>query len=312
MDQGVIFNIQRYSIHDGPGIRTTVFLKGCPLNCFWCQNPESQALKPEIFLDRGKCTGCGKCIDVCPTGATHLSEGSPAIERNACTGCGKCVEICPNEARRLAGRNVTVDEVMRHVLRDVKFYENSGGGVTLSGGEPTTQPDFALSILKKCKEVGLHTALDTCGYASWTVLKKLLDHTDLVLFDIKHVDSRKHHEAAGKDNRLILSNAKRIADHKPIRIRVPLIPGFNDAPEAVRAIVAFVKKELNSVPIDLLPYNRLGESKYELLERDYSSLQSQEEGQIRALESLLNSEGECTAALPAGEVATLDDLVAGR
>ena len=312
MDQGIIFNIQRYSIHDGPGIRTTVFLKGCPLRCLWCQNPESQILKPEIFLDRGRCTRCGKCMAVCPTGATHLSEGSPAIERNACTGCGKCVAICPNEARRLAGRNVTVDEVMRHVLRDVKFYENSGGGVTLSGGEPTAQPDFALSILKKCKEAGLHTALDTCGYASWTVLKKLLDQTDLVLFDIKHMDPRTHHEATGKDNRLILSNAKRIADHKPIRIRVPLIPGFNDAPEQVRAIVAFVKQELNSVPIDLLSYNRLGESKYDLLGRDYSSLQSQEEGQMRVLESLLNSEGEPTEAPPAVESVGLNDLAAGR
>ena len=312
MDQGVIFNIQRYSIHDGPGIRTTVFLKGCPLRCFWCQNPESQALKPEAFLDKGRCTGCGKCIAVCPTGATHLSEGSSAIERNACTGCGKCVEICPNEARRLVGRNVTVDEVIRHVLRDVKFYENSGGGVTLSGGEPTAQPDFALSILKKCKEAGLHTVLDTCGFGSWTILKKLLDHTDLVLFDIKHMDPRKHQEATGKDNRLILGNAKRIVDHKPVRIRVPLIPGFNDAPEEVRAIVAFVKKEFNSVPIDLLPYNRLGESKYDLLERDYSPLQSQEESRIRTLESLLNSEGEPTAAPAEGEVGRLDDLVAGR
>lgn len=289
MEKGVIFNIQRYSIHDGPGIRTTVFLKGCPLKCFWCQNPESQVIKPEIFLDRKKCTLCGRCIVVCPTGATSLSKESLAIERSACTGCRKCVEVCPNEARRLVGRNVTVDEVIRHVLRDVRFYENSGGGVTLSGGEPTAQPHFALSILKKCKGAGLHTAFDTCGYVSWTMMKKLLDHTDLVLYDLKHMDPKKHYEATGKDNRLILRNVKRIAGHKPLRIRVPIIPGFNDTPGEIRAIAHFVKKALNSAPIDLLPYNRLGENKYELLERNYSPLQSQEDSHMKALESILSS-----------------------
>jgi pyruvate formate lyase activating enzyme len=289
MEKGVIFNIQRYSIHDGPGIRTTVFLKGCPLRCFWCQNPESQDLKPEILLDRKKCTLCGKCIAICPTGASRLSEETLTLERMVCNGCGKCVEVCPNEARKLVGRCITVDEIMHPVLRDVKFYENSGGGVTLSGGEPTAQSRFALSILQKCKERGLHTVLDTCGCAPWSMMKKLLDYVDLVLYDIKHMDPQKHYEATGKDNRLILRNVMRIGDHKPLRIRVPLIPEFNDGPEEIRTIARFVKKELNSVPIDLLPYNKLGENKYDLLDKDYSPLQSQEDSYIQVLQAIVNS-----------------------
>ena len=289
MEKGIIFNIQRYSIHDGPGIRTTVFLKGCPLRCFWCQNPESQDLPPQILFDRKKCTLCKSCIAVCPTQAIRLSDGKLTIDKKACKGCGKCVEVCPNESRRLVGKVATVDEVMHQVLRDVKFYENSGGGVTLSGGEPTAQSRFALAILQKCKERGLHTALDTCGYAPWTMMKKLVDHVDLVLYDLKHMDPKKHREATGKDNRLILKNVTRIADHKPLRIRIPLIPGFNDSHEDIRAIARFVKKELDSVPIDLLPYNKLGESKYDLLDKNFSPLQSQEESYLEALQALINS-----------------------
>ncbi len=288
MGKGIVFNIQRYSIHDGPGIRTTVFLKGCPLRCFWCQNPESQDLNPQILLDRKKCTLCGNCIAICPTKAIRLSDEKLTIDRKACKGCGKCVEVCPNEARRLVGKYATVDEIMHHVLRDVKFYENSGGGVTLSGGEPTAQPRFVLAILKRCKEEGLHTALDTCGYAPWTTMKKLLDHVDLVLYDLKHMDPKKHYDATGKDNRLVLRNVTRIADHKPLRIRVPLIPGFNDSPEDIRALARFVKKELDSVPIDLLPYNKLGENKYDLLDKSYSPLQSQEESYLEALQAIVN------------------------
>jgi pyruvate formate lyase activating enzyme len=288
-EKGVIFDIQRYSIHDGPGIRTTVFLKGCPLRCFWCQNPESQAIKPEIFFDRDKCTLCKRCIAACPTGAARLSEAIMAIDRGLCTGCGKFVEVCPAEARRLIGRTVTADEVMLHVLKDVRFYAHSGGGVTLSGGEATAQPHFALSLLQKCKEAGLHTALDTCGYASWTQLKKLLAYTDLVLYDIKHLDPRRHLAATGRDNRLILANIRKIAGWKPFRIRIPLIPGFNDSPEEVRAIARFVKNELNSEDIDLLPYNRLGEGKYAFLDKSHSQLQTQDDCRVQALESLLKS-----------------------
>ncbi len=266
-NSGIIFNIQRYSIHDGPGIRTTVFLKGCPLKCFWCQNPESQNLKPEILVKKEACTACGHCVDICPNKASSISGATAVIQREKCTGCGKCVEACPNEARSLVGKRVTVDEVFQELLKDKKFYANSGGGVTLSGGEPTSQPEFASSILQKCKDAGLHTAIETCGFASWTNMQELLKYTDFVLYDIKCIDPEKHKKATGRDNSLILSNAKKIAKYKPMKIRVPLIPTFNANTEEISLITRFVKRELKVSEIELLPYNKFGESKYDRLGR---------------------------------------------
>ena len=285
MPPGVIFNIQRYSIHDGPGIRTTVFLKGCPLRCFWCQNPESQTQRAELFFDQSKCNSCARCVAVCPTGASDMGGEKSRVDRRSCTGCGKCAEVCPTEARRVIGQVLTSEEVMRQVLRDLRFYENSGGGVTLSGGEPTAQPHFALSILQKCKEAGIHTALDMCGHAPWSTLKELLAYTDFVLYDIKHLNPRQHQRATGKDNRLILRNVRRIFPYRPMRIHVPVIPGFNDSPEAVKAIARFVKTELGPVAIDLLPYNKMGEGKYKLLGRDCSPLETQDERDMELLQA---------------------------
>jgi pyruvate formate lyase activating enzyme len=286
-DHGVVFNIQRYSIHDGPGIRTTVFLKGCPLRCFWCQNPESQSGRPELLLDRRKCTLCGACYRACQNGAIRLDGDSPVFHRGVCRGCGRCVALCPNEARSVSGRSMTVAEVMREVLKDLKFYENSGGGVTLSGGEPLAQPEFARLIFKQCKQLELHTTLDTCGYAPWSDIEKLLKHVDLVYFDIKHLNAAKHDEATGYDNRLILENARRIAKLKPMRVRVPLIPGFNDSVEAVGEIADFVRNELGGPDIDLLPYNRMGEVKYDFLDKTHSPLPSQADAHLRTLEAIL-------------------------
>lgn len=283
---GIIFNIQRYSIHDGPGIRTTVFFKGCPLECFWCQNPESQRRKPEIFLDKENCTCCGLCVAVCPTGASALTDGHSVIERRKCEGCGDCVEKCINDARTLIGKYVTVNEIVQEVLRDKKYYDNSGGGVTLSGGEPLYQPEFARSILKSCKQSGLHTAIETCGYAPWSTMEKLLEYTDLVLYDIKCIDPKKHRDATRQSNELILENAKKLARCIPMRVRVPLISGFNDFPQEVRAILNFVKKELGTVEIDLLPYNKLGECKYRRLDRPAIELQSTDENHLKVLEKL--------------------------
>lgn len=281
--KGVVFNIQRYSIHDGPGIRTTVFLKGCPLRCYWCQNPESQRKQPEVFLDKDKCTLCGQCVAVCPSEASSLSATSSIIDRSKCIGCGKCAEVCPNGARKLVGGYMTVDEVMEEVLKDVSFYKNSGGGVTLSGGDPVSQPRFALAILQSCKEAGLHTVLDTCGYARWVTIERLLKYTDLVLYDIKHMDAARHRGGTGRLNSIILENAKRIAKFKPMRVRVPLVPGFNDSAEEVRGIAHFVKKEIGLVDIDLHPYNKLGEAKYERLDKIRPHLETQNEEYVQKL-----------------------------
>ncbi len=290
MDTGIVFNIQRYSIHDGPGIRTTVFLKGCPLRCFWCQNPESQKMEPQILFDEKKCTSCGECLKVCPSGATSRSDGRIRVDRGRCKASGKCAEVCPNEARKVAGRSMTVDEVMREVMRDVKFYENSGGGVTLSGGDPLAQPDFALSILQRCKRAGLHTALDTCGYAPWTTLEKVLPYVDLFLFDIKHPDPAAHRQGTGRDLDLILQNAKEISKRGKMRVRVPLIPGFNDSPEVVRQIARFVREELHIADVDLLTYNPLGEGKYELLGMLCSPRPYIEEARFEELKAAVRSE----------------------
>ena len=284
---GVVFNIQRCSLHDGPGIRTTVFLKGCPLRCFWCQNPESQAGGLEVLLDRRKCTLCGACHRACPNGAVRLEGGKPVFNRSDCRGCGRCVPACPNEARTISGKEMTVEEVLQEVLKDLKFYKKSGGGVTLSGGEPLAQPRFAGELFKRCKGEGLHTTLDTCGYTRWSSIKGVLEYVDLVLFDIKHLNAVKHAEATGSDNRLILENAKRTAKLKPIRVRVPLIPGFNDSTETVGEIVRFAEDELGCPAIDLLPYNRLGEIKYDFLDKPGPALASPTDDHLRMLESLI-------------------------
>jgi pyruvate formate lyase activating enzyme len=271
---GIIFNIQRYSIHDGPGIRTTVFLKGCPLSCFWCQNPESQHKKPELFFQKDRCTACGACIPVCPNTANTLLDGIIFIDRDKCQGCGKCVEACPSTVRTLMGRYATVDEIMNEILRDKRFYKKSGGGITLSGGEPTAQADFALALLEKCKSAGLHTAIETCGYSPWPTVERFMEFTDLFLFDIKCMNPERHRESVGRSNDLILENAARIAKSKPIRIRVPVIPGFNDNPDEILAIARFAKDNLGNCAVDLLPYNRMGESKYDRLSRPLVCLES--------------------------------------
>jgi pyruvate formate lyase activating enzyme len=275
--KGVIFNIQHYSIHDGPGIRTTVFLKGCPLRCLWCQNPESQATRPEIFFDSEKCKGCGTCVQVCPEGAIELGEGRSRTNRDLCQGAGKCAEVCPNEARNLMGTYVTAGEVFKRVAADAIFYQRSGGGVTLSGGEPLAQPQFAISLLKLCKEAAIHTTLDTCGYARWETVRQILEYVDLVLYDFKHIDPVEHEKYTGVSNDLILDNARRIHELSiPMLARVPLIPGYNDTAENVAATARFIATELgNSIKVHLLPYHRLGETKYERMEKPEKSISVQ-------------------------------------
>ncbi len=288
--KGLIFNIQRYSIHDGPGIRTTVFLKGCPLRCFWCQNPESQEMKPELLLDRSRCSSCGRCAEVCPSSVNVLIGDRIKMHRDKCRGCGECADACPNGARKLSGKWVTAEEVMDEILRDKVFYDNSGGGVTLSGGEPLMQADFCLQLLRRCKEEGLNTALDTCGYAPEQTLMNVLAFTDLVLYDMKCLDTAKHRNATGRSNELILKNAKIIAQSKEMHFRIPLVPGFNDSEEEIRDIAMYVRKELGRFNINLHAYNTLGEGKYDRLDRPNVRLVPQSDEDVEKLKEILTSE----------------------
>jgi pyruvate formate lyase activating enzyme len=272
---GIIFNIQHYSIHDGPGIRTDVFLKGCFLRCAWCQNPESQSLKPELFYFKEKCTGCGKCIAICSTQAIRIEDMKSITDRRKCQGCGKCVQVCPNEARSLLGKEMRVMEVFRDIKGDEIFYKRSNGGMTLTGGEPLFQPCFSRNLLTICQQAGIHTAIETCGHADWRIFRDVLQHVNLVLFDLKHMSSDKHREYTGVPNELILDNARRIYHELkiPVWARIPVIPGYNDSVENIDTTAKFVAKELDtSVPVHLLAYHRLGESKYERLFKESNNI----------------------------------------
>ncbi len=271
---GTVFNIQRFSIQDGPGIRTTVFLKGCPLKCLWCSNPESQTSLPEMAHRDSLCVGCGACVKVCDQGATRLVSNEKGfkveIDRTKCRTCGKCVEACLAGARKIYGQTMSAEEVFNEVRRDIDFYSNSGGGVTASGGEPLSQVDFVTELFRQCKRIGIHTAIETCGYASVSDVEKILRETDLVLYDLKLVNSREHRKFTKKFNKLILSNARMIVEKRvPIIIRVPLIPGINDSEENLDGIAQFVSELDHEQQVDLLPYHRFGEGKYKMLDRDY-------------------------------------------
>lgn len=258
MERGKILNIQRYCLHDGPGIRTTVFLKGCPLTCDWCHNPESQSQTPEVRVIESRCARCGQCVQVCPErDSGPINEESPQ-----CTRCGACVDQCPTGARQLLGQDMSVSQVMQVVLRDRLFYDNSRGGVTFSGGEPLLQPAFLRELLVAARQQCVHTALDTCGFADLTTLLELAPFVDLFLYDIKCMDDQKHLAHTGVSNRKILDNLQALSGiHDNIWVRVPLIPGFNDAAPLLKAAAKFVASLPAVRQVNLLPYHRLGTSK---------------------------------------------------
>lgn len=268
-EEGIIFNIQRYSIHDGPGIRTTIFLKGCPLRCKWCSNPESINPIPEIFLRDERCDQCGKCLEVCIPQAISLGENSIEIDRTKCDLCLKCEEICPTSVINCTGKKVSVNEVVLEAMQDEIFYNNSGGGITISGGEPLFQPKFTLNLLKQFKERAIHTTIDTTGFASWEDFNEILNYTDLVLFDIKHLNSQVHLKFTGVKNELILRNLENVLKKNvKIWIRVPVIPDFNDSSEYMEELAMFLKdKSVDKV--SLLPYHEWGKHKYKFLGRVY-------------------------------------------
>ena len=257
----IVFDIEKFAVHDGPGIRTVVFLKGCPLRCIWCHNPESQSFEPEVLFDSAKCTRCGSCAAVCPENCHRLTDAEHAFARDRCRRCGRCMENCPTGALKLAGREMSVSEVLTEVLRDEPFYRNSGGGLTLSGGEPLAHYAFTAALLEAAKQTGLHTAVETSGFAPWEHIEALLPVTDLWLWDVKAAPD-KHEELTGVPAGPILENlAKLDASGAAIVLRCPLVPGVNDDETALRHIADTTNKFTHVRQIDLEPYHPLGEGK---------------------------------------------------
>jgi pyruvate formate lyase activating enzyme len=267
---GSIFNIQKFSIHDGPGIRTTVFFKGCPLRCQWCHNPESQQTGQQVMIWSARCIRCGACIESCPQGAITLGEAGAVTDLELCDQCGDCIEDCYAQARELVGREASVAEVMAEIESDRLFYEESGGGATFSGGEPLMQPDFLLALLKACKAQEIHTTVDTCGFASWNVLERVRPYTDLFLFDLKLMDDARHQQYTGSSNEPIMRNLRLLSESgQAIRLRIPVIPGINDGPEQIRQIGEFAAGLPHLDEVDILPYHNIAAEKYRRLNRVY-------------------------------------------
>lgn len=266
--EGVVFNIQRYSLHDGPGIRTIPFFKGCPMRCKWCSNPESQKPQPELMFQSDKCVHCGKCMETCRYSAISY-ENPYFVDRERCIGCGECAEACPTAALVQKGKRVTVWQIIQELQKDESVYRRSGGGITLSGGEALSQPEFACELLKACKAKGWHTAIETTGLSPKAVIEKVFPFVDLALVDIKSIDPMKHKENTGVDNRQILENVIRISYITKTIVRIPVILGVNADVESIRAIAEFTRLMHNIDTIHLLPYHNYGENKYALLGRIY-------------------------------------------
>ena len=277
MKTATIFDIERNSYVDGPGIRTTVFFKGCNLRCAWCHNPESQSAAPQMMFYKNKCTGCGKCKEKCPS----------ALEQ--CDLCGKCTLYCPHDAREICGKEYTVDEVLREIIKDKAFYEASGGGVTFSGGECMLQIDFLEEILKACKKNGIHTAVDTAGHVSFRSFERIFPHTDLFLYDVKCYDSEQHRHYTGVGNELILENLKRLLLAKvPVWVRVPVIPSVNDSFEEMENIRSLWDEDGKPEKIELLPYHAMGEHKYTAIGKDVQNFSVPTADDIKKLQQYIN------------------------
>lgn len=264
-----IFNVQKYSVHDGPGIRTSVFFKGCPLSCWWCHNPESQDNKIQLMHFKNKCTSCGKCVTNCPNNAITLDDKGIAIDKEKCTLSGHCVDVCAYGAMEITGREISASDLIKEIRKDEVFYKQSSGGVTFTGGEPLNQIEVLTNVAKQCHDLEIHTTLDTCLFASWDKLSKIVPYIDLFLVDLKHIDSNVHEKYTGVPNELILDNMKKLSDlGKRIFVRIPIIPGINDSIETMDKTIEFLKT-MNFEQVNLLPYHKIGMDKYTRLQEDY-------------------------------------------
>jgi len=271
-----IFNVQKYNMYDGPGIRTLVFFKGCPLRCKWCSSPVGMVRKFQVMYKQNSCVNCGACADVCPVGIHVISKdtGKHEIQREKdCIGCMKCKNVCPNAALTIAGEVKTISELLKIVEEDSAFYDISGGGVTLGGGEVTAQPEAALNLLMACKQEGINTAIETCGYTNTETILKIAEYVDLFLFDIKHMDPVRHNELVGVNNEQILTNLKELLHHRyNVKVRMPMLKGINDSREEIDEVIKFLmpfRDYKNFKGIDLLPYHKLGVNKYNQLDMKY-------------------------------------------
>ena len=291
-----ITNIQKFSIHDGDGIRTTVFFKGCPLKCEWCHNPETQKFEKEMQVDREKCTGCGACAAVCPNGAIHMEERRPILDAEACVFCGKCTRFCPTGAREVIGQEYTVKELVKELMKDQMFYEESGGGVTLSGGEVMSMDmDYLLAVAKELKRQDVTLTIDTCGFVPYEKFQELLPYVNTFLYDVKVMDPELHKKYMGTDNALILENLVRLAkDGARIYIRIPTVKEVNGNEENMKETIAFLQEhDIHPAQINLLPYHDTGSGKYRKLDMEYkgTDLHAPDKEEMEALAALFINAG---------------------
>jgi pyruvate formate lyase activating enzyme len=268
--EGMVIEIQRWSVSDGPGARTVVFFKGCPLTCPWCANPESQDRRPQIGIFPSRCVACLACVRECPENVAIPAKAG-AFSGDGCTQCGQCIPTCHSNARSWMGEKMTVDQIIQTIKKDMVFYRHSFGGVTFSGGEPLIQADFLKAVITECQQLGIHTAVETCGAFNWEAAKEAIRLLDFVMFDLKHMDDDQHKRLTGSSNAIVLANAKNIAALGiPMVIRIPVIPSINDSPQNIRATAEFVRKALpGAMGIELLPYHKLGLIKYQALGMEY-------------------------------------------
>lgn len=293
--EGLICGMQKFAIHDGPGIRTLAYMKGCPLACLWCSTPQSQKMALDLLHIEAHCKRCGRCVEACPTGAITLSEEEGIqIDRAACDACGQCVVACPNQAMEISGNRTSVDQLFKELEKDSPFYRRSNGGVTVGGGEPTMQPEFVAELLKRCRQRYIHTAIETCGYVQWENLEKILQYVDLMYIDIKHMDPDVHRELTGVSNERILDNARRASAVVAMIIRIPVVPGCNDSDDNIMDTAGFAAGlGENLLRIDLLPYHKFGTQTYARLGLEYrlTDVQPPSDEHMQRLKAIVEASG---------------------